>query len=143
MNETMNTANPEHEELLSRALAAINNEPDLDGPSARVIAIAVAALHRTPVDETPASNIMQRLYNLPLLKTLAAGSIAVGACAVWFLCSLLGTAPGISYGQVADHIRNSRSMVWTEVADQPGSADLGMTIKIFFLSPGRERTEFT
>lgn len=142
MNESNPLENNAGDELLERSIGAIKNEPEPQGPSAQTITNTLAAIRRAERSRKPASiGLMQRVITMTFVQKLAATvMLTTGGLFLWFAFTRMVGLPRISYGDVAEHIRDAHTLVWTETVSQNGS-NPPISLRMLFLAPGHMRTE--
>jgi hypothetical protein len=116
-------------DIVDQALAAINAQPDLDGPSELVIASTLASLRRVPIYKP--TRAMQFLR----VAAIVAVSVTV-ITALWRFPRF----SSVSYGDVAEHLRAAHTMTWVQTVAGSQPADQ-MPTKMYFSATGQTRIE--
>jgi outer membrane lipoprotein-sorting protein len=131
----MNQRNPEDQ--LNRSIEALRSQQIPSGPSQRVIAQTSELLSK----QTFTRGFWQRTIHMAKEnKSAAAIMLIIVSIAGWFICTMSNSFSSVSYGQVAEIIRSSRSMSFTVTAT-PLPNNPPVTFREMWMNPGKVRIE--
>ncbi len=98
-------------DVLARSLSAIREENDVEGPTPEVHRHVLNALLRcVPVPQSPVSFLERTLHMIRVHKIAATLTLSTGGMMVWALLLLLSAGSGISYANVAEHIKSAQTI---------------------------------
>jgi hypothetical protein len=124
------------DDLLERSIAALRDEAVSRDPSPQAVAGTLAALRKA---QNP--SFFQRVVAMTLTqKIAAAAALTIGGAVVYFLATLFGGFSSISYAEVADQIREVRTMV-CNITVTPANSGTAVTMRMMFMSPDKTRME--
>ncbi len=125
------------DDILDRAVVAMQGETVPEGPPLRLIAATLHALggpereHSTPLTFIPRTKIMK-------LLTTAAGLLLIAGMATLFLLAV--KAPSSAFGQALKQVREARSLSYAELITIKGQEQPVRT-KVVIAEDGRKRSE--
>jgi outer membrane lipoprotein-sorting protein len=139
-----------NDDIVQRSLDALHREHVPHGPSMDVTQRTLAALKlKTHAasgvaqreDYEPKSNLFTRILTMTVTQRIAAAvMLTVGGLVVWFMFALFGGFGTVSYAQVAQQIKNARSMTFTMTTASP-QLPKPVEAKLYALEPGMLRNE--
>jgi outer membrane lipoprotein-sorting protein len=142
MSDLHKDQGPAPDDILDRCLAALRSEGDEQGPSATVQGRVLAAL-RNASGTRPSSHLKLFTRNLHMTftqKIAAAIIMTTGGLFLWFAFSIFTTLGGVSYGDVADQIRQAKTITYRMTVTFAGS-DKPLVCKILSKEPAHVRLE--
>ena len=145
----MNNEEFNDDDLVERSLEALHRENVPHGPSLDVTQRTLAALktHASSgvarrEDDEPKSNLFTRILTMTVTQRIAAAvMLTVGALVVWFMFALFGGFGSVSYAQVAQQIREARTMTMKMSMTSPQLNEKALEMKLYAMEPGMIRNE--
>jgi len=139
-----------NDDIVQRSLDTLHREHVPHGPSMDVTQRTLAALKlKTHAasgvaqreDYEPKSNLFTRILTMTVTQRIAAAvMLTVGGLVVWFMFALFGGFGTISYAQVAQQIKDARSMTMKMRMTSP-QIPQPVEAKLYALEPGMMRNE--
>lgn len=129
------------DDLLSRAIGAMNDEANRSELPQRTIADTLAALRKAGAKQSP--GIWKRVIVMTTTHKIAAAiGLTVGALVLYFALSLFSSFSSVSYADVAAKIRDAKSMTF-KIKGLPTGAANATTIEAMWMEPGHFRMQMT
>jgi outer membrane lipoprotein-sorting protein len=128
------------DDLLERSIEAIKHERMPSGPSQDVIARTLETLKPAP-SHNERKTVVTRILQMTFAQRIAAAVMLTGgALVLWFMFALFGGFGTVSYAQVAQHIKEARSMTFKMTITSP-KLPKPVEAKLYALEPGKMRNE--
>jgi hypothetical protein len=140
MSENTNHNDTHGDDLLERSLTALKQERIPNGPSQDVIARTLATLKPAP-SHNERKTVVTRILQMTFAQRIAAAvMLTVGALVLWFMFALFGGFGTVSYAQVAQQIKDARSMTFKMKITSP-KLPKPVDARVYALEPGKIRNE--
>lgn len=142
MSESPNSQGPAPDGILSESILALQSEDDAQGPLPDVHQRVLAALRQPAPKPRATFNFIQRTIHMARVhKTAAAFIVSTGGLLAWMTVTLLSPLSSISYGDVAEQIKEAKTIQFQILADINGTAAPVSASKVLMKEPGFSRVE--
>jgi outer membrane lipoprotein-sorting protein len=125
------------EDILERAIASIQGETVPTGPPPQLIAATLHALHESG---QPLQRILPFVPRTKIMKFITAAAGLLLTVSMVALLILTTTSPSSVFGQALKHMRETRSMSYTELITLKGQ-QRPIRTRVFIAEDGRKRSE--